>query len=174
MPKLLIKQLDREAYGSAPPIQISLRPPRLTRNSEARRPRAPLQTPEFKVRAEISSIELIKDVSDCKPDITFDCKPDIPFDPRQQSDPLQASLAALAISSSSSSIDEKSAPGPSRYAEPLGIRGAHLCHLPDGDLGPADPPRRRGRPKGSKSRPASHSLQRPCQSARRRSEQRRG
>ena len=28
-----------------------------------------------------------------------------------------------------------------------------MCHVPDGDLGPADPPRRRGRPKGFKSRP---------------------
>ena len=82
----LLKQLDREAYSSAPPmapIRISLRPLRLTRNSEACRPRTPLQAPEFKVKAEISSIKLFKDVSDCKPDIPFDCKPDIPFDPRQ-------------------------------------------------------------------------------------------
>ena len=28
-----------------------------------------------------------------------------------------------------------------------------MCHVPDPNLGPADPPRHRGRPKGSKSRP---------------------
>ena len=80
----------------------------------------------------------------------------IPFDPRQRDDPLQARIAALAISlSSSSSIAEgpSTAPGPFRYAEPWGLRGQRLSHVPEGDLGPADLPRRRGRPKGSKSRP---------------------
>ena len=154
MPKLIIKQLNREAYCSAPPVMIYLRPPCLTRNAEARRPRAPLQTPELKdVKAEISLIESIEDAPNCKPDIAFDCKPYIMFDPQQQSDPLQVSVAALAISSS---IDEKStaaAQGPSRFAERWGIRGQHLCHVPDGNMGPADPPRHRGSPKGSKSRP---------------------
>ena len=74
MPKLLIKQLDREAYCSAPPIMISLRPPRLTRDAEAREPRALLQMPELQVKAEISSIKSFEYESDCKPDIPFDCK----------------------------------------------------------------------------------------------------
>ena len=30
---------------------------------------------------------------------------------------------------------------------------AALCRIPEGDLGPADPPRKRGMPKGSKTRP---------------------
>ena len=53
--------------------------------------------------------------------------------------------------SSSSSVDE----GPSTsqaticYAEAWGLRGQR----PEGDLGPADPPRKRGRPKGLKLRP---------------------
>ena len=29
---------------------------------------------------------------------------------------------------------------------------AALCRIPEGNLGPADPPRKRGRPKGSKTR----------------------
>ena len=29
--------------------------------------------------------------------------------------------------------------GPSRFAKAGGIRGQHLCHVPDGDLGPAGP-----------------------------------
>ena len=115
------KQLSREAYCSAPPLpSSSIRPPRLTREKEVCRPRAPLDRPEFPVKAEVSSIEDV-DI-DCKPDVKFDLR--IPFDPRQRSDPLQAGLAALSIRpSSSSSIDEKApnAPGPSRFAEPWGI-----------------------------------------------------
>ena len=148
MPKLQasIKQLDRDAYCSAPLIRITV-PPRLTRNAEARRPRAPLQTPEIK--AEISSIKLIEDAENLKPRIPFDSRQQSDLrqqsDPRQQTDLLRASIAALAISSSS--LDEKPptvAPGRFRYAGAWGIRGAHLCHMPDGDMGLADPPRRRG------------------------------
>ena len=97
-------------------------------------------------------MEFIQD--DVKPDVP-ELKYGIPFDPRQQSDPLQAGLAALAIrpSSSSSSVDEPSTTGPSRFTEPWGIRNDSQGRIPEGDLGPADPPRKRGRPKGSKSRP---------------------
>ena len=147
-----LKQMSREAYCSAPSIASTLRPPRLTRDIECRRPRAPLCKPHFEVKAEISSIESYEDVPEEKPDVN----PAIPFDPRQRGPPLQAGIAALAIrpSSSSSSINEEpsAAPGPPRYAEAWGLRGQRLSHVPEGDLGPADPPRRRGRPRGSKSR----------------------
>ena len=90
-------------------------------------------------------------------DIKLDVKYRISFDPRQIGDPLRASLAALAIrpSSSTSSIEEgaAAAPGPSRHQEPWGIRWQSHGRIPKGDLGPADPPRKRGRPKGSKLRP---------------------
>ena len=79
------------------------------------------------MKAEVSSIESVEFFEDVKP-------PVIPLDPRQREDPLQVGLAALAIrpSSSSSSIDEgpSTAPGPSRYAEPWGLRGQRLSHVP--------------------------------------------
>ena len=94
-----LKQLSREAYCSAPLIpssSSSLRPPRLTREAELRRPRAPLQT-DYYVKREISSIESVEDapdgewkVEEFKPQISFEEKPQIPFDPRQRDDPLQA------------------------------------------------------------------------------------
>ena len=150
-----LKQLCREAYCSAPPIPTSsLHPPRLTRETELCRSRAPLQTELF-VKREVSSIESVKfEAEEFKPDV----KPfSIPFDPRQRDDLLQVGIAALTIltSSSSSYVDEgpSTSPGPSCFAEPWGLRGQRLSHVPEGDLGPADPARRRGRPKGSKYRP---------------------
>ena len=96
---------------------------------------------------------MFEDVPDVKPEV----KPRIPFDPQQRDDPLQAGIMALTIwpFSSSSSVDEglSTAPGPSRFAEPWSLRGQRLSHVPEEDLGPADPPRCKGRPKGSKSRP---------------------
>ena len=141
-------QLDSAAYCSAPPIQGSLIPPR---EVEAQRPRGPLRLQEA-VKAEVSSIELIKSINVDSPYL----KPVIPFDPRQLDDPLQLQVAALKIEPSSSSVKDlkpQQAPGPLRFVYPWGVRGTTLCHTPDKVLGPADPPRRRGRPKGSKSRP---------------------
>ena len=98
-------------------------------------------------------------IADNDVDVKPDLKYRVPFDPRQIGDPLQASLAALAIrpqpSSTSSSIEEgaEATPGPSRFQEPWGIRWKSQGRIPEGDLGPADPPRKRGRPKGLKSRP---------------------
>ena len=85
-------------------------------------------------------------------DEDFDVKPDIKvkLDPRQ----VRRGLAALTIqppspSSSTSGEAVAAAPGPSNW----GVRSQALNRIPEGDLGPADPPRRRGRPKGSKTRP---------------------
>ena len=153
-----LKQLSREAYCSAPPLlSTSLRPPQLTRETEGR-PRAPLRAPIGKqeVKAEISSIESVEFVKDEPVDVQPDVR-NIPWDPRQVSDPLQVGLAALAIRalSSNSSAEEgaAAAPGPSGHQEPRGLRWQSNGRIPQGDLGPADPPRKRGQPKGSKSRP---------------------
>ena len=79
MPKHL-KQLDREAYCSAPPLSTStLHPPRLTREAEAARPRAQIHAP-LDCKAEVSSLESVKFVAD----EDFDLKPEIKveLDPR--------------------------------------------------------------------------------------------
>ena len=100
----------------------------------------------------IESVEFVADEFD-----EFDVKPDVEalFDHRQFGDPLQVRLAALAIrpspSSSSSSMGDQA--GPSRVPEPRGVHLQGQSRIPAGDLGPADPPKRRGRPKGSKSQP---------------------
>ena len=90
-------------------------------------------------------------------EVKADVKPEIPLDPRQIGDPLQVGTTALAIrpsSSLTSSVDEgaAAASGPS-HPEPWGLRWQSNGHNPQGDLGPADSPRKRGRPKGSKLRP---------------------
>ena len=110
MPKRL-KQLDREAYCSAPPLPTSsLRPLRITRKAEARRPCAPI----IECKAEVSSIESLKFTAD----EDFDMKPavKVELDPRQ----LRAGIAALAIrppSPGSSEASEAAAPGPSGRAD---------------------------------------------------------
>ena len=55
----------------------------------------------------------------------------------------------LPSSASTSSEEAAAAPGPSQWAH----QTQALCRIPDKGLGPADPPKGRGRPKGSKSRP---------------------
>ena len=137
------KRLAWDAYCSAPPIPtISMRPPRLTRDQEARRPRAPLVAIKREVHVEFV---IDNDLEDMKPPIKIE------FDPRQ----IRAGVAALSIrppqSSASTSSGEAAAaaPGPSRCEH----RTKALCRIPAQSLGPADPPRGRGWPKGSKSRP---------------------
>ena len=81
----------------------------------------------------------------------YDEKPDFPVkiepDPRQ----LVARVAAIRIrqpeSAASTSSEEAQRPSTSSY------RKQPLCCVPAAELGPADPPRRPGRPKGSKSWP---------------------
>ena len=143
------KQLERDAYCSAPPLSTStLCPPRISRDAEARRPRAPLRPVKRETDSlEVKSAEFIVDDSeeDVKPPIKIE------FDPSQ----LRVGVAAISIrpppSSASTSSDEATAaaPGPSRWSH----RTEALCRIPDSTLGPADSPRGRGRPKGSKSRP---------------------
>ena len=150
MPKHL-KQLRREAYCSAPPVpSSSLHLPRLTCKTEASRPRAPIVT-RFECKAEISSIESVEFVADDD----YDVKPvvKIELDPRQ----LRAGIAALAIrpppSSASSETSEPAAAAPGPLSQGWGVRTAGLSRIPEGGLGPADRPRRRGRPKGFKTHP---------------------
>ena len=146
MPKNL-RQLPRDAYCSAPPLTSTLRPPRLSREAEVRRPRAPLVMVKRDVTSSIESVEFVID-----DDFGVDVKPvKGQLDPRQ----LHAGIAALAIrpppssASSSSGKAAAAAPGPSSWA----VRGVALSEIPGGELGPADPPRRRGQPKGCKTRP---------------------
>ena len=75
---------------------------------------------------------------DVKPDI----KPDIALDPRQ----LTVRVAAIAIRPATSAASSPEAQRPN-------YRTQALCHVPSARLGPADPPRRPGRPKGSKNKP---------------------
>ena len=69
-----LKQLDRESYCSAPPLSTSsLRPPRLSREAEARSPRAPIVETKREVMSSIESAEFVQDED-------FDVK--IEVDPR--------------------------------------------------------------------------------------------
>ena len=93
--------------------------------------------------SEVESVEFVVDN-----EFTIDVKPQpkVVLDPRQ--------LAALSIrptpsSASTSSGEGAAAPGPSQWAH----RTAALCRIPSQSLGPADPPRGRERPKGSKNQP---------------------
>ena len=87
MPKDL-KQLSKDAYCSAPPLQTSVRPPRLSRDVEARRPRAPIIEVKREVMSSIESVEFVQeDDWDVKPRVK------VKLDPRQ----LRAGIAALAI-----------------------------------------------------------------------------
>ena len=143
MPKDLRQLTNRDAYCSAPPLYTSLRPPRLLRDVEVRRPRAPIVEVKKEVGSSIESAEFVIDEE-------FDLKsPKIEFDPRQ----LQRSIAALAVVPSPTS--ESSSASGRRSARPikLGCADSAAEQNPGGDLGPADPPRRRGCPKGSKTRP---------------------
>ena len=113
MPKFL-KQLERDAYCSAPPLSTSsLRPPRISREAEACCPRVPF----FEVKREIeSSIESAKFVvNEFEVDVKHPVKVEI--HPRQ----LRAGIAALAIrqppstASTSSGEAAAAAPGPSQW-----------------------------------------------------------
>ena len=72
MPNVLKKLVGRDAYCSAPLLlTTSLRPPRLSREMEARCPRAPLANTKREVTASfIESAEFVLDEE-------FDIKPDI-------------------------------------------------------------------------------------------------
>ena len=136
------KLVLRNAYCSAPPLTSSLRPPRLSRAEEAPRPR----------ESEADSVEFVVDEEiewpvQCEQPVKCERPYKIKLDPRQ----LTARIAAIAIRqpASSASTSSEEAPGPSSHAH----RTQALCCVPPSQLGPADPPRGKGRPKGSKSRP---------------------
>ena len=76
------------------------------------------------IKVEISSIESIESVDE---GLEQEWKPPIPFNPRQLDDPLQVVAIKLEpLSLEDAKVQE--ALGPSRFAEPWGISGAHLCH----------------------------------------------
>ena len=151
MPATLSKWivLRDSSYCSVPPLTTSshvLLPPRLSRTEEARRP--PLRAIKAEVReSEPESVEFVVDEEDDKRPVKQEVPIKIEPDPRQ----ITARVAALAIRqpTSTASTSSEEAQGPSG----IDYRTQPLCHVPSGRLGPADLPRRPGRPKGSKSRP---------------------
>ena len=147
MPATLSKRIVlRDSYCSAPPLTTSqvFLTPRLSRAEEARRPGAPLKL----VKAEVcESVEFVVNKEDAERPVKQEWPVKIEPDPRQ----LTARIAAIAIRQpeSAASTSSKEAQGPSDSS----YRTQPLCRVPSGQIGPADPPGRPGRPKGSKLRP---------------------
>ena len=146
--------VDAASYCSAPPLETYSRlflPPRLTRAQEARRPRAPLREVKREVRkSKLDSAEYAVDASD-EADIKLNIRPVIMSDPRQ----LTARIAAIAIRQPPSAASSEEAQRPSTSnSKPStsNYRMQPLCSVPSARVGPADPPRRPGRPKWAKSR----------------------
>ena len=108
---------------------------------------APIVTVKREVTSLIESVEFVVN-NDWKVDVK---PPRIKLDTRQ----IRAGIADLAIrpppslASSDSGEAAAAAPGQSNW----GVQGQALSRIPGGELGPADPPRKRGRPKGPKTRP---------------------
>ena len=148
MPLSSKRVVFRDSYCSAPPIASSLRPPRLSRDEEALCPPAPLVVVKAEVRElETLSMEFVVNEEDVERPIKVERPFKIEPDPRQ----LTARIAAIAIRqpTPAASTSSEEAQGPREPA----YRMQPLCHVPSGQPGPADPPRGRGRPKGSKFRP---------------------
>ena len=144
---LTSKLVLRDAYCCAPPITSSLRLPRISRAEEALRPRTPLRPVKQEVReSEADSVEFVVNEEIERP-IKRERPVKIESDPRQITFGIAAITIRQPASTASSSSEE--APGPSGTA----YRTQALRRVPPGQLGPANPPRGRGRPKGSKSRP---------------------
>ena len=109
---LTSKLVLRDAYCSALPLTLSLRPPRISSAEEALRPRAPLRPVKQEVReSEADSVEFIVDE-----DIERPIKLERPFkiepDPRQ----ITSGIAAITIRQPSASTSSEEAPGPSGTA----------------------------------------------------------
>ena len=142
--------LDHEAFCSAPPLCSLVRPPRLSRETEAVRPRTPLRPTKPEVyESEPSSVEFVVTEED---DVKVKVEAEEEFWIEQE---LRLAVAAISIAPQAS---RQQAPTPSASSEVAGPSGTAyrtqaLCRIPSAQLGPADPPPGRGRPKGSKSRP---------------------
>ena len=153
--------LDHDSFCSAPPLVL---PPHPSRAQEARRPHAPI----LAGKREASEVQCVIDAAD-----TLDVKPDV------SQLPIRVSVCAIrpAAASTASSSEAQRHPLPSFRAQmaAVAIRPATLRQDPRGapaaGLGPATPPRKPGRPPGSKSRPriaavaASSSLPPPVREA---------
>ena len=86
------KQLTQDAYCSAPPLSTTtLRPPLLSCDVKARRPRAPLTV--MKREIESSETESVEFVVDEKFEIDVMPQVGVELDPRQ----LRAEVAALSL-----------------------------------------------------------------------------
>ena len=155
MPQFLsaMASIDHDSFCSAPPLIL---PPRASRAQETRRPRNPIWEGKREARESEYGISQA-DAIDVKPEV--EAKQELALDPRQ----LTVRVAAVAIrpagALTASSPEAQRHPLPSfraRMAD-VAIRPApppqDPFHVPAAGLGPGDPPRRPGRPKGSKSRP---------------------
>ena len=141
MPLSSRKVVLRDSYCSAPPITLSLCPPRLSRAEEALGPRAPLIIVKAEVReSETLSVEFVVDEEDFEQPVKVERLLKIEPDLRQ----LTARIAAIAIrqrtlAASTSSEEAQGPSGTAYHTQPL-------SRVPSGQLGPADSPRGRGRP----------------------------
>ena len=138
----------RDSHCSAPPLQSTFHPPRLSRDAEAvLRPRTPLRPTKQEVRESetTSSVEFGLDTDDVK------VKVEEPIEVAEDPGLLCAGLAAVQIArpapTASAPFEEVAGPSGTAY------RTQALRRIPSAQLGPADPPRGRGRPKGLKNRP---------------------
>ena len=139
------KQLERDAYCLAPPLSTTtLCPPQISRETEARHPRAPLVFVNREIESsDIESVEfVVNNEEDVKPPVKIE------VNPRQ----LRVGIATLSIrpppSSASTSSGEATAavPGPSRESPDRGP----VPH-PEQQLGPSGPAPWPRPAKGSKS-----------------------
>ena len=143
--------LDHDSFCSAPPLILLPRP---SRAQEARRPRAPIWTG----KREATELEYAINDADA-----IDVKPEV--GPRMAPDEHRMSVRVAACTIRPVSASAASSPEAQRHPLPsfrarmatVAIRPAtpsqDPCHAPAARLGPADPPRKPGRPVGSKSRP---------------------
>ena len=108
----------RDAYCSAPPLESSFRPPCLSRETEAVRPRVPLRPVKREIReSEASSAEFFCDDAD-EAEVKEETVVKIEADPRQ----ICARLAAVSIEppapSASSSSEDIAGPSGTAYRNP--------------------------------------------------------
>ena len=125
----------RDAYCSAPPIELSIRP-RLSRETETVRPRVPLRPVKKEVReSEASSVEFVFDDAD-EAEVKVEAPVMVEEDPR-----LAVRIRQPATTASSSSEDVA---GPSGTA----YRTQALRRIPSGQLDPRTRPEDEADPKG--------------------------
>ena len=110
--------LDHKAFCSTPPLRSLVRPPRLSRETEAVRPRAPLRPTKPEVlESEPSSVEfVVTEEDEVKVKVKAEEELRVEQDPRQ----LRLVIAAISIAPQAS---RQQAPTPSASSEVAGPSG---------------------------------------------------